>query len=282
MSIQAQCSCGRSILAPDRLAGQTSRCPSCAKPISVPEPGEGPPISVKCSCGKGLTAPGKLAGKKARCPGCGAAINIPGAPPVIKEPPSLPVPNPPVPGKRMSKIPAGPGEPKNNTALKWVLIGCGSITLLGMLGIGLLIMGIMNLEKSSREFEAKASVIVDKTFKVGAEEWAVVDFELPEGTSKVLLDFTNRSYPMEASGMEWQLFRADGHTLGEFKAARKNASGTSFPGSLMNSAGFRYGGVKNHMTLSGGKYVLALFWTDGRFWSTPADWPTLSVRILAN
>lgn len=97
MPIAVRCACGKSINAPDQLAGKKAKCPSCGAALSIPDGASakqsaskattgGPtsaakelPIYVTCECGKKLTAPAKMAGKSVQCPTCRQLVKIPKA-----------------------------------------------------------------------------------------------------------------------------------------------------------------------------------------------------------
>jgi len=77
MPIKVQCSCGKRLSAPDRLAGKTVKCPGCGSPLKVPGAGGTErKIRVQCGCGKVFAAPMRLAGKTVKCPGCGLPLDV--------------------------------------------------------------------------------------------------------------------------------------------------------------------------------------------------------------
>lgn len=93
MPIPVRCACGKSIAAPDNLAGRTVKCPACSKPLEIPgkSPAEdqtkptassqpskaAPPLYLTCECGRKVTAPANLAGKAVQCPTCRQLIKVP-------------------------------------------------------------------------------------------------------------------------------------------------------------------------------------------------------------
>ncbi len=95
MPIAVRCACGKSINAPDQLAGKKAKCPACGEALSIPaaagaSQGAAPkaassssgaerPIYVTCECGKKFTAPAKLAGKSVQCPTCRQLVKLPKA-----------------------------------------------------------------------------------------------------------------------------------------------------------------------------------------------------------
>ena len=110
MVIPVACTCGRTINAPDNMAGKRARCTYCGKPIPIPVPGQPPapqgPISVTCACGKTLKAPTTFAGKRARCPACGNPVQVPEALPELEV---APPPPPPPPPEQVQPPPPEPG-----------------------------------------------------------------------------------------------------------------------------------------------------------------------------
>lgn len=63
MSIPTSCSCGKSVNAPDHLAGKTVKCPGCGNPLVIPEPS---------SSAGGLFDEAGMA--EGGCPKCGTAM----------------------------------------------------------------------------------------------------------------------------------------------------------------------------------------------------------------
>ena len=45
MPIVVRCSCGKSLRAPDSLAGKAARCPACKSPLRIPADSSGEPAA---------------------------------------------------------------------------------------------------------------------------------------------------------------------------------------------------------------------------------------------
>ena len=82
MPIKVSCQCGKTINAPDNLAGKKVKCPGCSQPIAVPQStskATSKAVTVSCECGKSFKVKAELAGKTIKCPGCSNAVKVPGA-----------------------------------------------------------------------------------------------------------------------------------------------------------------------------------------------------------
>ena len=163
MAIQFVCDkCGKLLQTEDFQAGTALQCPGCKATVMVPPPGQPAFVEFAClACGTTFRVPAHMAGKRTHCPECNAALEVPSAlntlttspPPTPPSPPPAVVPPvappqintepPPVPPfspPRTVSRPAEhtdyvPGETQDNTTGMILLIICGVLLLLTMIGL---------------------------------------------------------------------------------------------------------------------------------------------------
>lgn len=89
MSIRVSCKCGKSFVAPEKLAGKKAKCPACQRVLEIysvnvaaeqTQADTKSSIQAECRCGNRFVAPTKLAGKKVKCPQCGQPVSVPAEP----------------------------------------------------------------------------------------------------------------------------------------------------------------------------------------------------------
>lgn len=82
MTIDATCSCGKTLRVPDQYAGKRVKCPGCGQALAVPAGGSAAPASAgsqqaACKCGAKFKVTPQLSGKKVRCPKCKEVMQLP-------------------------------------------------------------------------------------------------------------------------------------------------------------------------------------------------------------
>lgn len=106
MPIPVKCGCGKSLSAPDSLAGKRAKCPACGAPVAIPAAGAPAPAMAPSSgkapaagiqgplaktaaafpyacptCEKEVPVTPAIAGTRIVCPGCGGDLFLPKTPP---------------------------------------------------------------------------------------------------------------------------------------------------------------------------------------------------------
>ncbi len=170
MSLQIQCTCGKTLRVPEAGAGKRVRCPACGQSNTVPagkastgsirpaSPAPAPPpvpqtITFRCDCGQSMQAKAQHAGLKTRCPSCQSVVSIPGKKasaqgvtqrPSTSAPPAVPRQQAAPPGKRSPRVVVEDEEDdyedeaprrrkrikRRSSALPWILVGVGALLLI--------------------------------------------------------------------------------------------------------------------------------------------------------
>ncbi len=106
MPILVKCACGKSLNAPDTLAGKRAKCPGCGQPVQIPAAS----FPYTCpTCEQSIRVTPPMAGTKISCPGCQGDLFLPKTAPKTYEPAVAPKAGPATPPPKAT--PASSAKP---------------------------------------------------------------------------------------------------------------------------------------------------------------------------